>query len=356
MKVIFRTDSGHHIGMGHVSRCHSLAIACKKLGMDISFICRLHPGSNYKKIEESGFELFKLGSNITSKTILNDSQWLGASVTQEIEEVNSLTDSKPDLFIIDHYSIDKNIEKNYKSKRIMAIDDIHREHNAHILLDQNLSAIEKKYKKNNEVENAQYFIGPRYALLSKDFAKLDKNKVQETELIKILSYFGGTDPTGECLKVLNAFLELDCHYELTILLPESHKDFSTINNLIKEKENITLLNHVENMAKAISEHSICLGACGVSSWERMSLKKPSIVISSANNQVDIAKSLLKNNYAKYIGSGYKTDSTTWKAELSKLKDNFDVYKEMAERASKECDGNGAAIVAREIYEYLNSNR
>jgi spore coat polysaccharide biosynthesis predicted glycosyltransferase SpsG len=59
---------------------------------------------------------------------------------------------------------------------------------------------------------------------------------------------------------------------------------------------------VKNMAQLMSESDLSIGSAGGSSWERCCLGLPSIIVVSADNQVEISNNLEKLTAAKIIRS------------------------------------------------------
>ena len=62
MKVLFRVDSSHQMGTGHVMRCLVLADLFKKSGARVEFICRSHKGNSIDRIISSGFKVYDLAA------------------------------------------------------------------------------------------------------------------------------------------------------------------------------------------------------------------------------------------------------------------------------------------------------
>lgn len=357
MKVLIRVDSGNHIGTGHTFRCLNLANELRKIGCEISFVSRSHEDHINNLIEDQNFQLIELESNTQFINKSDSNFWLGASQEQEINDLNDLIDKlNPKLLIIDHYSISQDIESKLNIANIFAIDDIHRKHDAKLILDQNLSGKLDDYQNKSTNNSVKVLTGPKYALLNPVFGELAKKEVINKEINNVLVYFGGTDLTSECAKVVKAYLKTSLKIKLEVVLPRTHKDYQELKKIANDNQNINLYDFVSNMAELMFNADICFGACGVTSWERLSLKKPAFVITSADNQLSIAKSLHEHGYIEYLGDGFKTTCDTWLTIFNKLYNLVDKLNHQLNSSSNECDGYGSKRTAKEVYEYFNSHR
>src|SRR5690606_26558309 len=112
------------------------------------------------------------------------------------------------------YSIDIQWELKLRTyvNRIMVIDDLaNRRHDCDLLLDQNLyENMEQRYM-GLVPETCKLLLGPRYALLRPEFREARKKlRPRDGTVRRILIFFGGTDPTNETLKAIEAVRLLNC--------------------------------------------------------------------------------------------------------------------------------------------------
>ena len=76
------------------------------------------------------------------------------------------------------------------------------------------------------------------------------------------------------------------------------------------KIKITFYKEQKTLTKLINKSDFCIGAGGISTWERMCLGKPSLVFSISKNQVQICKDLKNKNLIYYV-KGYKKIKPTF---------------------------------------------
>ncbi|HAO19195.1 MAG TPA: UDP-2,4-diacetamido-2,4,6-trideoxy-beta-L-altropyranose hydrolase, partial [Desulfobacteraceae bacterium] len=200
MMIVFRTDASVAIGTGHVMRCLALSDALCQIGNPgIAFICKELPENLLTSMRLKGFEVFRFAQPAASDWQSDSLQTI--AILKQIGE-------KPDWLIIDHYELDKKWQTAIRPyvRQIMAIDDLaNRPHDCDMLLDQNFyKNFQTRY--NGLVPNhCRKLLGTRYALLRPEFKTLrEKIKPRDGSIRRILIFFGGSDPSNETEKALNA--------------------------------------------------------------------------------------------------------------------------------------------------------
>ena len=185
MKIIFRVDASLNIGSGHVMRCLTLAEKLKEISSDITFISRKLKGNLNALISNEGFKINQLSAPNALQKNSNQVKggyfdWLGVSEIDDAKEtVNLLENQKLDWLIVDHYSLGEIWEKELKpyTNNILVIDDIaNRNHDCDILLDQNWFKNMKSRYNGLLSKNCVQLLGPKYALLRKEFSRIRKIK------------------------------------------------------------------------------------------------------------------------------------------------------------------------------------
>lgn len=197
MKVAFRADASVGIGSGHVMRCLTLAGELKEAGAQIIFICRECEGNLCDLIEKQGIPVARISGELQS--------W-EADAFQSLEALKKY--GKADWLVVDHYSLDHRWEAGIRNaaEKIMVIDDLaDRIHDNDLLLDQNLyEDLENRYN-GLAPPHCIKLLGPRYALLRPEFRKARASLRKRDGIIRrILVSFGGSDPSNETAKALEA--------------------------------------------------------------------------------------------------------------------------------------------------------
>ncbi|MFD2442703.1 UDP-2,4-diacetamido-2,4,6-trideoxy-beta-L-altropyranose hydrolase [Bacillus sp. CGMCC 1.16607] len=277
MNTLIRVDASVEIGTGHVMRCLTLANLLRNKGAKIIFNCINGSGNLIDYIINEGFEVYKIRA---TKDSIRDIQ----STIHLIENHNI------DLLIIDHYQLDWKWEKEvriaFPHVKIMVIDDLaNRKHDCDLLLDQNyFNNYETRYE-HLLIGNCKKLLGPSYLLLRPEFYEEEKY-IKENDTKSILVFYGGSDPTGETLKALEALEVVDCSsYNIHVVVGLSNEKLEEIKLKCMEND-YNFYVQINYLSQLMRKADLSLGAGGVTMWERCFLGLPSIVTVVAENQLE----------------------------------------------------------------------
>ena len=87
------------------------------------------------------------------------------------------------------------------------------------------------------------------------------------------------------------------------------------------------------------------------SWERCALGLPTVVVTIADNQVEITKNLAARDVVKYAGHYDQVDAAKIWSAVKGLMDNPDQLQKISENAMAMCDGGGC----KKVYEAIGFN-
>lgn len=360
MLIAFRVDASNLIGTGHVIRCLTLAQALVDQGASILFMARHMPKFLMDTIVANGYFFELLAGNHSDDNLdkLKHSNWLGTSQDVDAEDaVHALNrifgkDVVLDLIVVDHYALDIRWESRLRKhvKKIMVIDDIaDRSHDCDILLDQNLfENMPTRYSGKLKSE-CNLLLGPNFALLQSEYAKIHCQSLIKTKPIKrIFVYYGGVDDNNLTGITLDAFLALNrSDITLDVVVSPTNTFISSIKHQISDSKNIHLHMGLPSLSSIMKNADLAIGAGGATTWERLCLALPSIVIAVADNQVMISKSLDKAGLISYLGCKDDIKKETIFNELSQVL-NEPSLKEWSTACFEACDGLGVSRVVKAI--------
>ncbi len=293
-------------------RCLTLAKALRAKGAICQFISRQHEGNMLELIRAEGFQSSVLPKHVevgkeNQELTIGHSTWLGASWQEDAQQtLEALSDTKPDWLVIDHYALDERWEKrlSHHVGRIMVIDDLaDREHFCDLLLDQNFTLNANFRYENLTPSQCSCLIGPKYALLQSEYSQLHpRTPPRNGEIKRILIFFGGVDFHNLTELSLSAFLALK-RYDIIVDIvvnPEGN-NAASIREMAAGHTNVNVHGLLPSLAPLMLQADFAIGAGGATSWERCCLGLPSLVVTLAENQKHIAKTLDEHNLARWIG-------------------------------------------------------
>ncbi|PCI70844.1 MAG: UDP-2,4-diacetamido-2,4,6-trideoxy-beta-L-altropyranose hydrolase [Piscirickettsiaceae bacterium] len=361
MRAIIRVDASRNIGTGHVMRCLTLAEALKGQGAHVEFICRAHVGNLITRIEQGGFKVHRLpnlivrtvkADNMQERGVIYGEYWLGSTQEQDSTQcLPILEDIKPDLLIVDHYSLNYVWQSALAGgfSKLMVIDDLaNRVHQCDLLLDQSCGRKVEDYA-GLVPKKSQLMLGSKYALLRSEFAEWRDYSLKRRVnpgFKKLLITMGGVDSnnrTGQLLKILsNCSLPKDLEVNVVMGSAAIHlKPVKRQAELMPYKTNVKV--NVSNMAELMANADWAIGAAGATTWERCCLGLPSFMVVLAENQRENAYQVSERCAAIVT----EMDCIKEAVELFERKAKKDLL-DISKNAEKITDGLGVARVIQVI--------
>ncbi|PNJ93111.1 UDP-2,4-diacetamido-2,4,6-trideoxy-beta-L-altropyranose hydrolase [Cylindrospermopsis raciborskii C04] len=352
MKVVIRVDSSHPMGSGHLVRCRTLAEELRLRGADVRFICRDHPGNLVHLLTRSAFSVTVLpGPPLCESTAEDYTQWLGvSSETDAAETIEALEGEIPDWLIVDHYGLDRSWQEKLRPQvnKILVIDDLaNRPHDCDVLLDQNYQLPNHSYEK-LVPNDCQLLLGCHYALLSPEYWQYRQTLASRNgKLERVLIFLGGTDPqniTGKVLSALSApefaFLHLD------VVVGSSNPHKLLLQQQIQQRPRTNFYENLPHLAQLMAHADLAIGAGGTTTWERLCLGLPSLVISIAENQVPACLALSDVGAIIYLGTANTVKIEDIQNSISSLFHNTDTLEKISYGCRHYVDGLGAKRLAQ----------
>ena len=344
MKITFRTDSSLQIGSGHVMRCLNLADSLKNNGLQVTFSCIEHEGNLLSRIRDRGYivNVMPPGKGSIKDEELPYLYWLGKTEKEDAEEFCRLN-KLADVVIVDHYALGSIWEQYVKNTLhcvIIAIDDLVRDHSANVVFDQTLNRDPSEYTCQNRA-----FTGIKYSILSPDFSRYREHALDRSSLStppRVLVSFGGVDLPNASLAVVKELVK-DTKFHITVLLSKISPSYAEVVSFCNQHSQVKHLDFVTHMAELMHHHDIAIGAPGGSSWERMCMGLPTVLIPIAENQKNNCIALAQSGVA--VSISLDTIDTKLSSAIEELMCDWNGFRN---RAIKLCDGSGVYRITNEI--------
>jgi len=307
MHVVMRTDASVSAGHGHVMRCLTLAAELRARGAQVRFVCRERPGDLCEQIRAQEFEVTRLSKSID--TWRDDAR----------ATFDATRGARPDWLVVDHYQLDARWERELAPAvdSLMVIDDLaDRPHECDLLLDQNYFPRQASRYAGLLPAWCSQFLGAEYVLLRPEFRDAAAHAPARAEP-RLLIFFGGGDPTGQSLAALEAALEFDPRLPADVIVGRNNPRADEIERRFRGTQNLRLLRHTDDMAGLMARPTLCLGAGGIATFERLYMGLPSIVVSTADNQREPLEALAKLGCIEYLGEAQQVVREDWVQALER---------------------------------------
>ncbi len=345
-EVIFRVDASYALGVGHVMRCLALAQDLLARGARITFLCRAHVGHLQALIEQRGIDVALLPAPEPGMS----ADPLGTSLQLDARQTLDRMPARPEWLVVDHYGIDATWEARVRPHvgRILVIDDLaDRRHDCDVLVDQNLSLRPGRYDRLLP-DSARQFLGPRFALLGREYRRASARNTR-ADIGRILVSFGGSDPsnlTAVALRALSSDRLRSLHVDVVVGV--NHRQREELRAAASARPRTTVWEPQRSLAGLMEAADLAIGAGGITSWERMCLGLPGIVVSIAENQRPGCLALAAEGLIYYAGHQDDVQAGALAELVLAAAAHPDERIEMGERGRACVDGWGAARVADAI--------
>jgi UDP-2,4-diacetamido-2,4,6-trideoxy-beta-L-altropyranose hydrolase len=310
MKIVIRADASSTIGTGHVMRCLTLAQGIRRAGGHAVFVCRELPGHLCNEISARGFEVLRLPADSAGPTDDGPphAAWLGTSWRNDAAQTRAaLSGGEPaDWLVVDHYALDSRWESAMRpaARQLMVIDDMFdRAHDADLLLNQNVLPGTTESYAALAPAACRLLTGPRYALLNARYREL-RNRIppRRGRIERVLVYFGGVDAANLTGRSLEALLAAGCgDLGIDVVLPVAGPHRESVRTLAGRLAGARIHETLPSLSQLMATADLAIGAGGTTSWERLCLGLPSLVVTLSENQRLIAQALQANDLALWLG-------------------------------------------------------
>ncbi|EDZ62326.1 FlaR protein [Sulfurimonas gotlandica GD1] len=272
-------------------RCLVFASKLRNNDYDVAFICQSREANMIEYIRSNGFYV----------SVISETNNWQKDADETICLIRSIYKKFIEWIIVDHYELDYKWEKVLReyTNKIMVIDDLaNREHDCNILLDQN-------YYHNMEERYIKYvspcttlLLGPQYLLLREEFINARKNiGTRARHIQNIFVFFGGSDMKNYTQKALDCIKRLNrSDITVNVAIGSQNPYRKNISKICESSANMKLYVQTNKIAELMAQADIAIGSGGISTYERIYLKLPSLVITLADNQEEALKALVDKKW------------------------------------------------------------
>jgi UDP-2,4-diacetamido-2,4,6-trideoxy-beta-L-altropyranose hydrolase len=348
--LIIRADVSVQIGTGHVMRCLAIAQAWKERG-EVIFVMAGQPSALETRLHSEGIKIAHLSVKAGS-----------------IEDAQQTADFAQQLaaqwVVVDGYHFGAGYQKAIKNLgvNLLFIDDYSHadRYYADLVLNQNISAHEDLYQSRETY--TQLLVGTQYVLLRREFWQwrgwhrvINPAETASVGIArKLLVTLGGSDPDNLTFKVIQALQQISIDdLEVIIVVGGSNPHYQKLQaEVTRSKLSISLQQNVSNMPELMAWAELAIAAGGSTNWELAFMGLPSLIISLADNQTEIAAKLNSQKIVSHLGWHQQVTSDRISQAVKELLGDRARREEMSRKGQKLVDGHGAARVVAKMANML----
>ena len=324
--VLFRADASTRIGWGHVMRCIGLAQACRRAGLKPVFICAQGGAAAARRIAEAGISLHLIAARTGSRADL--------ALTRDWARVTKAT-----WVVVDGYRFDASYLSALRESGpgVLAPDDSGVPRVPAGVLSYDPGVMDRGTREGRD------FFGPRYALLRDEFGRWRSWRRRHPRRgRRVLITTGGASlrEARAVTRVLSVPALSEFEFHVVARAPRVAAS--------AKGPRVHWLGQVSDMARLMSEMDLVVTAGGVTTFELLYMRLPSLILALTPDQVRLARILGRAGVAVNLGP-YKTLSDErLRSEVLDLAGDPERRRALAKAGRGMVDGQGADRIARRL--------
>lgn len=349
MTVAIRADGNRLIGIGHLTRCISLANALEAEGADCVFVIRDMGYDARSFVKSRGFSVRMLpapdGSFLPAAAAPPHAAWAGMNgAADAVETAKVLSNLDITHVLIDHYGYDTQWHEAARHALgcpIAAVDDLaDRAMSVDLIIDHNYHADHAAKYADVLTADTPICGGPDFALLSPLYADAPRWAEQSSGGIGI--FLGGGDLMGLTPAFLDRFRANGYVGPVEIVTTSAATNLAELQSRADSDPAFVLSLDLPDLTEFYARRTVQIGAGGGASWERCCIGAPTVVTATADNHRVVLDALDAVGAAI---SAPRDDVVNVALEL--LKDRAR-REELSKAARSLIDGRGAIRAARKV--------
>ena len=323
MSIIFRCDAGFEYGLGHFSRCMVIAKSLSNLGIVSRFAINA-PEVIYQRIVEEGYQLQALSEPINNNE--RSDHWIDNNK----------------LVVLDTPKITHNYLSTIpsSSKIIYFDDDVTRDHNATMIINNHLWARHSDYQK--IYPNRTLLLGPKFNTIAPQYFANQKNRHG------MLITMGGEDPNNMTSLFIKYLASLKINMPIRIIIGPAHPNPQQVKlDAEKHLPNSELFFSPNSLIPFMNKSHLAITAGGTTCYELAASKIPFIVCALEKSQEKLTQTVAQHGLGIALDNTNGISVDAFHDAIYKLH-RKDIFESIIEMASNKFPRPGVDLIAEKI--------
>ena len=278
MNVVFLTEGGKDVGLGHITRCISL----------------------YQAFEERGVaSILIVNGDRAAEGVLSGKKYKIIDWLENHDEMISMVGGA-DVAVVDSYLAPYEFYEALSHIVRLPVyfdDDRRLDYPEGIIVNGAINAEQISYPRR---ERLIYLLGTGYTLLRKAFWRVPDREIRDN-LETIMITFGGNDTRNMTPKVLKLLTGRHQFLRKKVVIGEGFTHTDEIKQVIDDKTELIYGPNDETIISIMLESDIALSAAGQTLYELARTGTPTIAIGVADNQSHNISGWLKEGFINFAG-------------------------------------------------------
>jgi UDP-2,4-diacetamido-2,4,6-trideoxy-beta-L-altropyranose hydrolase len=287
VKVLFRVEGNHAIGLGHIMRCLALAQSLVAQRHEVIFAI------SERSLPLCQSRVVILGKVVTLPNSCSDSeaQWL----TKQCEDL------AVDWLVLDGYEFQQDYRFALRSAvfKLAVFDDINDSGALYADLVINGAPNAELINYQQTAANAVLAVGEYYRILRPEFLQLADKSWSGRNCMTLM--FGGSDPLNLTLSLLNLLEKSALSMPIVVITGAAYGHLANLEKwLTTSTLAIQHLHDCQNMAEVLSKTCLAVSAAGGAQFELLACATPAILLVTAKNQLFASQQAAQQGWCEVI--------------------------------------------------------
>ncbi len=322
VKVVIRTDASAQIGGGHMMRCLALAVELRARGAEVTFVMARAAPDWLRPVRQAEFALVLLDPVAHAPEPDGPAHGTWLSAPWHLDAARTL----PILQI--------------PGLRVLAVDDLDdRPLGSDLVLDQ--TRLDRAPRRFPALAT---LAGPLHATLRPEFAALRPGALARhatgADVRRVLVTLGMADAAGLVPAIASALVPRG-ELQVDIVMGGAAATLPQVRAICAQAPHLHLHVDTPDMARLMAAADLCIGAGGMTSWERCALGLGTLLVPVAENQTGVARALAQAGAVRCVSPEELRDP----AGCARAIDTAIAQAQaLGQAAAPLCDGLGTARV------------
>jgi UDP-2,4-diacetamido-2,4,6-trideoxy-beta-L-altropyranose hydrolase len=322
--LLLRADASVEIGTGHILRLLALAQAWVATGAPVVLATTDCPPALAARLAQEGVEIVSLQREDDSAELLRliekrKPAWIAWDGFQ----------FRPEYFLATESA----------AVRGLLIEDFPRAHALPIdlVLNYNFAARASDYPQVRQ--HAEFHLGPGSFLLRKEFwPHRNARRAVRSAATRVLVTLGGADADNVTEKVLEEMANASLPaLEIVVVLGAANPHETAIRAAAaRSPHHVRIERNVSDMPALMDWADLAISAAGITAWELVFMQLPTLLLLTAENQMNNARTLSAAGVALFVD----VERSTFQEALAQLVGSYEQRAKMAAACAQIIDGEG----------------
>ena len=322
-RVVFRVDGGDEVGMGHVSRCLTLAAELESaLRCEVRFVSDPAYPSGIEAVRDAGYEMRAVES-------------------PEFEAIAAL---EPDVVFLDVLETDPGVVRGLH-ETAAAVITLEDSGSGLVHADFAVNALRESDGDNghNHLAGADYFV------LREEFRDHEPDPPGSVE--NVLFSFGGSDPAGLSVRVCRAVAgDTDRQYRLVV--GPDFDAWTDLEDALEACPALEVFEAVDDMSTHMAWADLGVASGGRTAYELAATGTPALVVAQNDREHERVRELGERGVIEYLGHQKSVSAETIRTEVDGLADDERRLRELSRRGRTFVDGAGTRRILNLFHDVL----